>query len=108
YAVDSLNIDYNEQAAKSAQRYLRNGAFSRKGLIEQLSSDAGEGYSLEASTYAVDSLNIDYNEQAAKSAQRYLRNGAFSRKGLIEQLSSDAGEGFTHSQALYGVKEAGF
>ncbi|MFI7210930.1 Ltp family lipoprotein, partial [Micromonospora maritima] len=97
----------NEQAAKSAQTYLKNGAFSRKGLIEQLSSDAGEGYSLEASTYAVDSLNIDYNEQAAKSAQTYLKNGAFSRKGLIEQLSSDAGDGYTRSEAVYGASEAG-
>ncbi len=94
-------------AVRSAQSYLRNGAFSRKGLIEQLSSDAGDGYSLEASTYAVDSLNIDYNEQAVKSAQSYLRNGAFSRKGLIEQLSSDAGDGYTRSQAAYGASEAG-
>ncbi len=96
-----------QNAVRSAQSYLRNGAFSRKGLIAQLSSDAGDGYSLEASTYAVDSLDIDYNKQAVKSAQNYLRNGAFSRKGLIAQLSSDAGEGFTHSQAVYGVNEAG-
>ncbi|MEU7947393.1 Ltp family lipoprotein, partial [Micromonospora taraxaci] len=41
-----------QNAVRSAQSYLRNGAFSRRGLIEQLSSDAGEGYSLEASTYA--------------------------------------------------------
>ncbi|MFE2612303.1 Ltp family lipoprotein [Micromonospora chalcea] len=107
--VPTVNPVSTEQqnAIRSARSYLRNGAFSRKGLIEQLSSDAGEGYSLEAATHAVDSLNIDYNEQAVKSAQRYLRNGAFSRKGLIEQLSSDAGEGFTHSQAIYGVSEAG-
>ncbi|SCL25873.1 Nucleoside phosphorylase [Micromonospora nigra] len=90
-------------AVRSAQSYLRNGAFSRKGLIEQLSSDAGDGYSLEASTYAVDSLNIDYNEQAVKSAQSYLRNGAFSRKGLIEQLSSDAGDGYSLEASTYAV-----
>jgi hypothetical protein len=96
-----------QNAVRSAQGYLAIGAFSRKGLIEQLSSDAGDGYSLEASTYAVDSLDIDYNEQAAKSAQRYLKNSAFSRRGLIAQLESDAGEGFTHAQAVYGVNEAG-
>lgn len=96
-----------KNAVRSAQDYLRSGAFSRKGLIKQLSSDAGDGYSLEASTYAVDSLDIDYNEQAVKSAQGYLQNGAFSRKGLIAQLGSDAGEGFTHSQAVHGVNEAG-
>ena len=96
-----------QNAVRSAQSYLETGAFSRKRLIEQLSSDAGEGYSLQASTKAVDSLDINYNEQATKSAKRYLSLSGFSRKRLIEQLESDAGEGFTHSQAVYGVNKAG-
>jgi hypothetical protein len=96
-----------QNAVRSAQSYLEFSAFSRKGLIRQLSSDAGDGYSLKASTYAVDSLHINYNEQAAKSAKSYLSVSGFSRKGLIEQLESNAGEGFTHSQAVYGVNKAG-
>jgi hypothetical protein len=96
-----------QNAIRSAQSYLETGAFSRKGLIKQLSSDAGDGYSLKASTYAVDSLHINYNEQAAKSAKSYLEMSGFSRKDLIEQLESDSGEGFTHSQAVYGVNKAG-
>jgi hypothetical protein len=96
-----------ENAVRSAQSYLEFTAFSRKGLIKQLSSDAGEGYSLKAATRAVDSLHINFNEQAAKSAKSYLEFSAFSRKGLIKQLESDAGEGFTHSQAVYGVNKAG-
>jgi hypothetical protein len=94
-------------AVRSAQSYLEFTAFSRKGLIRQLSSDAGEGYPLNVATFAVDSLHINYNEQAAKSAKSYLETMAFSRQGLIEQLSSDAGEGFTYSQAVYGVDKAG-
>ncbi|PRX11487.1 nucleoside phosphorylase [Actinoplanes italicus] len=101
-----LSVEY-QNAVRSAESYLRNGVFSRKGLIEQLSSEAGEGFSLEAATFAVDSLEIDYNKQAVKSARSYLRSGAFSRKGLIEQLSSDAGEGFTRSQAAYGADAVG-
>jgi hypothetical protein len=96
-----------QNAVRSAQNYLDTGAFSCKGLIRQLSSDAGDGYSLTAATYAVDSLHINLNEQAAKSAKTYLSTSSFSRKGLIEQLESDAGEGFTHSQAVYGVNKAG-
>lgn len=96
-----------QNAVRSAQGYLAVSAFSRKGLIKQLSSDAGDGYSLEAATFAVDFLNVDYNEQAAKSARNYLTLSGFSRKGLIDQLESAAGEGFTHSQAVYGVNEAG-
>jgi hypothetical protein len=96
-----------QNAIRSAQSYLAFSAFSRKGLIRQLSSDAGEGYSVKAATYAVDSLHINFNEQAYKSAESYLEMSGFSRKRLIEQLESDAGEGFTHSQAVYGVKKAG-
>ncbi|MGW4940844.1 Ltp family lipoprotein [Actinoplanes sp. NPDC004185] len=96
-----------DNAIRSAQSYLRFSAFSRKGLIEQLSSDAGEGYPLKTATRAVDSLHVNWKEQAYKSAKSYLKMSGFSRKGLIEQLESDAGEGFTHSQAVYGVEKAG-
>lgn len=36
FAVDSLNVDWNEQAAKSAKQYLELTSFSRTGLIDQL------------------------------------------------------------------------
>ncbi|MGX4655154.1 Ltp family lipoprotein [Micromonospora sp. SCSIO 07396] len=96
-----------ENAIRSAREYLKIGAFSRKRLIEQLSSDVGEGYSLDAATYAVDSLGIDFNEQAVRSAREYLKTGAFSRKRLIEQLSSDVGEGYSLDAATYAVDSLG-
>ncbi|MGX1810985.1 Ltp family lipoprotein [Nocardia sp. NPDC055321] len=36
FAVDSLDVDWNEQAAKSAKQYLEYTSFSRSGLIDQL------------------------------------------------------------------------
>ena len=96
-----------EQAIGSAESYLSFSAFSRKGLIRQLSSDAGEGFSVADATYAVDHVKVSWNEQAAKSAKSYLAMSHFSRKGLIHQLESSAGEGFTHAQAVYGVNKAG-
>lgn len=96
-----------EQAVGSAESYLEMTAFSRKGLIRQLSSSAGEGFSVADATYAVDHIEVDWNEQAAKSARSYLQMTNFSRQGLIHQLESSAGEGFTHSQAVYGVSKAG-
>ena len=50
-AVDSLNIDWNEEAVKSAQQYLSIQGFSCKGLIQQLSSSAGSGYTVSQATY---------------------------------------------------------
>jgi hypothetical protein len=96
-----------EQAVGSAESYLSFTAFSRKGLIRQLSSSAGEGFSVADATFAVDHLKVNWNEQAVKSAKKYLEMTHFSRKGLIRQLESSAGEGFTHAQAVYGVSKAG-
>jgi Host cell surface-exposed lipoprotein/Uncharacterised protein family UPF0547 len=94
-------------AARSAQQYLDMTGFSRRGLIEQLSSDAGNGYSVADATAAVDSLTVDWNEQAVRSAKQYLDMTGFSCSGLIEQLSSDAGSKYTKAQARQGAEQAG-
>ena len=96
-----------EQAVKSAETYLAMTAFSRSGLIRQLSSAAGEGFPKADATYAVDHITVNWNEEAAKSAKAYLDMSAFSRAGLIQQLESSAGEGYTHAEAVYGVTKAG-
>ncbi|HHQ4900499.1 TPA: Ltp family lipoprotein [Aeromonas veronii] len=96
-----------KNAVRSAKQYLSISGFSRSGLVQQLSSDAGDGYSVADATAAVDSLNVDWNEQAVRSAKQYLSISGFSCKGLIEQLSSSAGDGYTVSQATYGARQAG-
>lgn len=94
-------------AVRSAEQYISMSGFSRDGLIQQLSSSAGDGYELADATVAVDSLSIDWNEQAARSAKQYLEMSGFSCSGLIEQLSSRAGDKYTVDQAKYGAKQAG-
>jgi hypothetical protein len=96
-----------EQAIGSAESYLEFTSFSRRGLIQQLSSDAGEGFSVADATYAVDHITVSWKEQAAIAAKAYLAMTNFSRRGLIQQLESRAGDGFTHAEAVYGVTKAG-
>ncbi len=96
-----------KNAVRSAQQYISIQGFSRNGLIEQLSSDYGDGYNVSDATVAVDSMKIDWNKQAVKSAKQYLSIQGFSCKGLIEQLSSSYGDKYTQSQATYGAKQAG-
>ena len=94
-------------AVRSANSYLQLSGFSRRGLIEQLSSDFGDGYNVGDATAAVDSLSVDWNAQAARSAAAYLQMSGFSCRGLIEQLSSDAGDKYTVDQATSGATQAG-
>lgn len=96
-----------KNAVRSARQYLSFAGFSRNGLIEQLSSDAGDGYKVADATVAVDSLKVDWNKQAARSAQNYVDMTGFSCKDLIQQLSSSAGDRYTKSEATYGAKAVG-
>jgi len=103
---DGLNRP-QRNAVRSAEQYLSMMGFSRSGLIKQLSSDAGDGYSVADATVAVDHLNVDWNEQATRSAKQYLSMMGFSCSGLIEQLSSSAGDQYTMNQATHGARQAG-
>lgn len=96
-----------KNAVRAAQSYLNISAFSRDGLIEQLSSQAGNGFNINDATKAVDSLNVDWNQEAVKSAKQYLQMMGFSCSGLIQQLSSRAGGKFTEKQATFGAQRAG-
>jgi hypothetical protein len=92
-----------KNALGSAQSYIDMSGFSKKGLIQQLSSSAGEGFSKADATFAANHVDVDWKAEAVESAQSYLDMGGFSRQNLIEQLSSSAGEGFTPAQARYAV-----
>jgi Host cell surface-exposed lipoprotein len=94
-------------ALQSAERYLSMSAFSRSGLIQQLSSRYGEGYPKTDAIFAVDHVSVDWNEQAVRAAQGHLAERSFSREGLIHQLEAAYGDGFTHAEAVYGVNQTG-
>jgi hypothetical protein len=97
-----------QQAIQSAQSYLDMGSgFSRAGLIGQLDSPYGEGFTVALATFAVDNVHADWNQQAVLSAKGYLSMGGFSRAGLIDQLTSSYGEQFTYAQAVYAVNKVG-
>ena len=51
YAVDKVDPDWFEQAAKSAKSYLDFSSFSRQGLIDQLEF---EGFTTEEAIYGVE------------------------------------------------------
>lgn len=106
-AEDNGMTSQQKNAVRSAKNYISIQGFSRDGLINQLSSDAGDGYNIDDATVAVDSLGTDYNKQAGRSAENYLGIQGFSCDGLINQLSSPAGDKYTKEQAEYGAKLAG-
>jgi hypothetical protein len=96
-----------KQAVGSAQDYLATGHFSEVGLIAQLSSKYGDGFTKSQAAFAVHHIKVNWSEQAVGSAKDYLSTGHFSRTGLINQLSSAYGDQFTKAQAIYAVNHVG-
>jgi hypothetical protein len=94
-----------KNALQSAHNYLDMSGFSKRGLIQQLSSSAGEGFSRADATYAATHAGANWNKEAVEAAQEYLDSQSFSRAGLIQQLSSPAGSGFTLAQARYAASK---
>ena len=97
-----------QNAYNSAKNYLDYMAFSKKGLIQQLSSEYGDGYPKKVAKKAVKVLEkeekIDWTEEAKEAAENYLNTMSFSKQGLIQQLESEAGDQFTHEQAVAAVE----
>ena len=58
FAVDHIKVDWNQQAVLSAKNYLKVSGFSRSGLIEQLSSKAGSGFTMAQATYAANKVGL--------------------------------------------------
>ena len=77
---------------------------SKKGIYDQLTSDAGEKFSAEAGQYAVDNLKADYNANALAKAKEYQEQMKMSPSAIRDQLTSEAGEKFTASEADYAVQ----
>jgi hypothetical protein len=92
-----------KNALASARDYIDMDGFSKKGLIEQLSSSAGEGYSRADASFAANHVGADWNAEAVEAAKDYLHTMSMSKSGLIEQLSSSAGDRFTLAQAEYAA-----
>lgn len=105
--VEQLTLA-QQNALGSAQSYIDLMGFSRAGLIQQLSSEYGEGYPVDVATWAADAVGADWNAEAVESAQSYLDTMSFSRDGLFEQLTSEHGAGFTPEQANHALAAVGY
>ena len=76
---------------------------SKQGIYDQLISEYGDKFSVEAAQYAVDNLQADYNANALEKAKTYQKMMNMSPEAIRDQLTSEYGEKFTQSEADYAV-----
>jgi Host cell surface-exposed lipoprotein len=108
FAINDLNPNWDAQAVDAASGYLSEGqGFSQQGLVQQLTSSAGSGFTEAQAEYAISSVHPDWDAQAVDAAKGYTQMGGFSQASLIQQLTSSAGSGFTQAQAEYAASQVG-
>ena len=94
-----------QSAVASAHQYLNTESFSQQGLIAQLDSSAGGGYSVNDATVAVDSLTVNWNTEAVQSAKQYLSDSALFMQrpnrttGLVGRWPVHGRSGYVWSDA---------
>lgn len=94
-----------KEALESAESYLDSGHFSKKGLLDQLTSKYGEDFDKADAQWALAHVDADYKAEAVEAAESYLESGHFSKRELRSQLTSEYGEGFTKAEADYAVAQ---
>lgn len=90
-------------ALRKAESYSGMMHMSRAGVYDQLTSEYGEGFSVEAAQYAVDNVEADWNNNALEKARSYQDTMHMSPASIHEQLVSEYGEKFTVEEADYAM-----
>lgn len=92
-----------KSALNKANTYSKTMYMSKSGIYNQLTSEYGEQFSVEAAQYAMKSMEADWNINALKKAETYSDTMYMSKAGIYEQLISEYGEQFTEEEAKYAI-----
>ena len=94
FALEYLNIDWNQEARKKAKEYCKHKiGFSKEKLKAQLLFDH---FTEEEADFALSHINANWIEQAEIVAKEYMEDGVSSKEDLIDALMN---EGFTKKEA---------
>lgn len=99
---DNVPTEY-KSALRKAKIYSDTMSMSKASLYDQLTSEYGEKFTVEAAQYAIDNLKVDWKENALKKAKIYQETMAMSPSAIYDQLISEHGEQFTAKEAQYAI-----
>ena len=102
FALEYLNIDWNQEARKKAKEYCKHKiGFSKEKLKAQLLFDH---FTEEEADFALSHINVNWIEQAEIVAKEYMEDGVTSKEDLIDALMN---EGFTKKEAEKATLKVG-
>ena len=102
FALEYLDIDWNQEARKKAKEYCKHKiGFSKVKLKAQLLFDH---FTEEEADFALSHVNVNWIEQAEIVAKEYMEDGVSSKEDLIDVLMN---EGFTKKEAEKATLKVG-
>ena len=99
---DNIPTEY-KSALRKAKIYADTMNMSKTGIYDQLTSEYGEKFTVEAAQYAIDNITVDWKENALKKAKSYQETMSMSPAAIYDQLISEYGEKFTAEEAQYAI-----
>lgn len=99
---ESVPKEYRS-ALNKAMVYSDMMHMSKTGIYDQLTSEYGDKFSMEAAQYATDNMQADWNANALASAKNYVKTMYMSKAGVYDQLISEYGDKFTPEEAQYAI-----
>lgn len=99
----AVPAEYKSALAK-ATSYANTQNMSKQGVYDQLVSEYGEKFSVEAAKYAIDNVKADWNANALAKAKSYQETQNMSPSAIRDQLTSSYGEKFTPAEADYAIQ----
>jgi len=101
--TESVPAEY-KSALNKATLYANTMNMSKQGVYDQLVSEYGEKFSVDAGQYAIENVKADWNANALAKAKTYQDTMDMSPASIHEQLTSVHGEQFTQSEADYAIE----
>lgn len=99
---DNVSQEY-KNALRSAEIYSQMMHMSKQGIYDQLTSEYGDHFDVDAAQYAIDNVDADWNTNALESGKVYYTEMAMSKPAIYDQLSSPYGDQFTAEEAQYAI-----
>lgn len=110
--TETINIIYSlgkepsvefKNALKKANSYANNLNMSKQAVYDQLISEYGEKFPVDAAQYAIDNTKADWKANALEKAKSYQERLGMSKQAVYDQLISEYGEKFTKEEAQYAI-----
>lgn len=109
YAVENVDVDWNEEALEAAESYVEHSHFSYDGLHHQLTAESADNYTDEQARYAVDNVDADWYAEAVEAAEAYwnLDTIEMDAERLRNLLTDDNVGRYTDDQVDRAMEELG-